>query len=86
MITFPVPSWRTTLAMADFLRPVPKIVCAANPPGSLDFTYIFRSAVSSSSAEAATVAETTSDGNRDACETETSLDRLKERLFGLEEI
>lgn len=86
MMTLPVPSWRTTRAIADFLRPVPKIVCAAKPPGSLDFTYILRSAVSNSSEAAATEAETTREGNLATCETEMSFGRSKERLFGLEEI
>lgn len=46
MINFPEPSCRTTLAIAHFLRPVPIIFCAANPPGSLDFTRFSRSSVS----------------------------------------
>lgn len=41
--------------MAHFLRPVPIMFCAANPPGSLDFTNFFKSAVSISGS--ATVAE-----------------------------
>ena len=47
--------------MAHFRRPVPKIVWAAKPPGSLDLTYFLRSVVSSS-AGAASVADTTSFG------------------------
>lgn len=73
--------------MADFLRPVPQIVCAAKPPGSLDLTYFFRLTVSGSSpAGARTVAEMASERNLGTCESETSFGRLTERLFGLEEI
>lgn len=58
MMTFPVPSLRTTRAMADFRRPVPKSVWAANPPGSVVFTNFLRSSVSDSTAATALAATT----------------------------
>ena len=85
MISLPVPSWRTTRAMAHFLRPVPMIVWAANPPGSLDFTYFFRSAVSTSWGEA-TVASTVRGRGGVLVESESELGRAKERPLGLWEI
>lgn len=82
MITFPLPSWRTTRAMAVFRRPVPIIVWAAKPPGSLDFTYFVRSSVSKfSSVE--TDADTTREETLAKCETEMDFERGRERLFGL---
>ncbi|KAK9165627.1 hypothetical protein Scep_000818 [Stephania cephalantha] len=50
--------------MAHFLRPVPMIVWAANPPGSLDFTYFSRLAVSGSTGEATAAAEAEAIGAR----------------------
>lgn len=44
--------------MALFLRPVPIIVCAANPPGRRVLTYFLRLVVSNSTGAAA-VAEMT---------------------------
>lgn len=52
MMNLPVPSWRTTRAIAHLRRPVPKIFCAAKPPGSRDLTYFSRSTVPISSAGA----------------------------------
>lgn len=67
--------------MADFRRPVPIIVWAAKPPGSLDFTYFFRSEVSKFSSDA-TDADTTSGDIRAMWETEMDFDLGKARLFG----
>lgn len=88
MITFPEPSWRTTLAMAHFLRPVPIMVCAANPPGSLDFTNFFKSAVSTSGSATAEEAATMRGGNLEALDfKERGLDGAKETdWIGLWEI
>lgn len=47
--------------MAHFLRPVPRSFCAANPPGSLDFTY-FSMLIVSRSGGAAAAAEATMAG------------------------
>jgi hypothetical protein len=60
----PVPSWRTTRAMAVLRRPVAVIRCAANPPGSRCLTY-FRSAMpdSWSSASSSSTATTSSAGS-----------------------
>lgn len=86
MITFPVPSCRTTRAMAHFLRPVPIIVCAANPPGSRDLTYFLRFVVSSSAGEA-TVADITSLGVLRIGATEMDFGCLnKRKVFGCWEI
>ena len=78
MMNLPVPSWRTTRAMALLRRPVPMMVCAANPPGSLDLTNFLRSSVSGS---ASAVAETTREGVLGKRERERLV--AKERVLGL---
>lgn len=57
MMILPVPSTRTTRAMAHFLLPVPHNRAAANPPGNTLFTYASRSRLSLSSTAAAAVAQ-----------------------------
>lgn len=85
MITFPVPSWSTTLAIAHLRRPVPIIFWAANPPGSLDLTYFFSSIISSSSGGAATVAVIDREERRSdfAGNANTEFARGKEMVLGL---
>lgn len=85
MITFPVPSWSTTRAMAHLRRPVPMIFWAANPPGSLDLTYFFNSIVSSSAVGAATVAVIEREARRAdfAGNGNDEFARVKERVLGL---
>lgn len=90
-MTFPVPSWRTTRAMAHFLRPVPMSFWAANPPGSLDFTYFSMLIVSRSGGAAAVAdAEATMEGGG-ALKTRASWEdflgaSVRVRVLGLEEI
>ena len=71
--------------MAHFRRPVPIIVCAAKPPGSLDLTYFFKPAVFNSSGEptAAAEATTASEWVLVRWEMEREFERTKERVEGL---
>lgn len=64
------------------------IVCAAKPPGSLDLTYFFKSAVSNSSGEATAAAEATTASEEALVrwEMERELERTKESEEGLCEI
>lgn len=77
MMIFPEPSCKTTLAIALFLRPVPMIFWAANPPGSLDFTNFSKSAVSKSASATAAEEATMRAGNLGAVS-------IKERGFDWE--
>lgn len=89
MMILPVPSWRTTRAMADFRRPVPMIVWAANPPGSLDFTCFLIFSLSSSAGEASAAtatAVTAREGFLGTRERESVLVLANERVFGFWEM
>lgn len=54
--------------MAHFRRPVPIMFCAANPPGSLDLTKLFKSTVSMLGSATAEEAATTRAGNPEAAD------------------